>query len=231
MNREPQDWPRVVVFDLDGTLIDSAPDIARALNRATDKRGLAPFPLDQVKEMIGGGVAKLVARALVARGLPEAELLPVLHDFIAFYRENLTTNTVIYEGARELLAKLQRDGRKLGICTNKQHELTVEILEQLDLAKHFLAIRGEKDGRPRKPDPAPLLEVIAGLGATPRGALLVGDSEADVACARNAKIPAVAVTFGYSHAAPENLGADCVISNLSDLPRCFSALKRPGQKR
>jgi phosphoglycolate phosphatase len=224
MKSEPSDWPRAVVFDLDGTLIDSAPDIAYALNRATKRRGIEPFPLDQVKEMIGGGVPQLVGRALRARGLPADGLMPLVEEFIALYRENLTTNTTIYEGGRELLAQLHGEGRRLGICTNKNHELTVEIIQQLDLMKYFGSVLGEREGRPRKPDPAPLLEVVAELGASPQNALMAGDSEADVACARAAKMPVLVVDFGYSRTAPAALGADAVISRLSDLPRLFSSL-------
>ena len=225
MKSEPLDWPKAVVFDLDGTLIDSAPDIAHALNRATEKRGIEPFSLYQVKEMIGGGVPQLVGRALRARGMPDDGLMPLVEEFIALYRENLTTRTKIYEGARELLEQLHGEGRRLGVCTNKNHELTVEILEQLDLAKYFPSVIGEREGYPRKPDPAPLLEVVAELGASPQDALMAGDSEADVACARAAGMPVLVVDFGYSRAAPEALGADAVISRLSELPRLFSSLK------
>jgi len=225
MKSEPSDWPKAVVFDLDGTLIDSAPDIAHALNRAAERRGIEPFPLDQVKEMIGGGVPQLVGRALRARGLPGDGLMPLVEEFIALYRENLTTNTTIYEGGRELLAQLHSEGRRLGICTNKNHELTVGILQQLDLLKYFGSVLGEREGRPRKPDPAPLLEVVAELGASPQNALMAGDSEADVACARAAKMPVLVVGFGYSRIAPEALGADAVISTLSDLPQFFSSLR------
>jgi phosphoglycolate phosphatase len=225
MKSEPSDWPKAVVFDLDGTLIDSALDIAHALNRAAKRRGIEPFPLDQVKEMIGGGVPQLVGRALRARGIPADGLMPLVEEFIALYRENLTTNTTIYEGGRELLTQLYREGRRLGICTNKNHELTVEILQQLDLMKYFGSVLGEREGRPRKPDPAPLLEVVAELGASAQDTLMAGDSEADVACARAAKMPVLVVDFGYSRIAPEALGADAVISRLSDLPRLFSSLK------
>ena len=225
MKSEPLDWPKAVIFDLDGTLIDSAPDIAHALNRATEKRGIEPFALEQIKEMIGGGVPQLVERALRARGLPDSGLMPLVEEFIALYRDNLTTRTKIYEGARELLEQLHGEGRRLGICTNKNHELTVEILEQLDLAKYFASVIGEREGRARKPDAAPLLEVVAELRASPKDALMAGDSEADVACARAAKMPVLVVDFGYSRTAPEALGADAVISRLSELPQHFSSLK------
>ena len=225
MKSEPLDWPKAVVFDLDGTLIDSAPDIAHALNRATEKRGIEPFPLNQVKEMIGGGVPQLIKRALTARGLPVEGVMPLVDDFIALYREELTTRTTVYDGGRELLEQLHGEGRRLGICTNKNHELTIEILQQLDLIKYFGSVLGEREGRARKPDPAPLLEVVAELGASPQDALMAGDSEADVACARAAGIPVLVVDFGYSRTAPEALGADAVISRLSELPQHFSSLK------
>jgi phosphoglycolate phosphatase len=228
MNSRSRDWPQAIVFDLDGTLIDSAPDIAHALNAATGKRGLAPFPLDEVKAMIGGGVPQLVERALVARGFPRTELMQLVDDFLALYRENLTTRTLVYDGARELLQQLHGEGRRLGICTNKNHELTLAILDQLDLAQYFGAVFGEREGKARKPDAAPLLETLAELGASPKEALMAGDSEADVACARNANIPVVVVSFGYSKVAPEALGADAVISALADLPSRFPALN--GQK-
>ena len=160
-----------------------------------------------------------------ARGLPDDGLMPLVEEFLALYRENLTTNTTVYEGGRELLEQLHSEGRRLGICTNKNHELTIEILQQLDLIKYFGSVLGEREDRPRKPDPAPLLEVIAELGVSPEDALMAGDSEADVACARAAKIPVLVVNFGYSRAAPEALGADVVISRLSELPQHFSSLK------
>jgi phosphoglycolate phosphatase len=225
MKSEPLDWPKAVVFDLDGTLIDSAPDIAHALNRATEKRGIERFPLDQVKEMIGGGVPQLIKRALKARGLPIDGVIPLVDEFIALYREELTTRTTVYEGGRELLEQLHGEGRRLGICTNKNHELTIEILQQLDLIKYFGSVLGEREGRARKPDPAPLWGVVAELVASPQDALMAGDSEADVACARAAGIPVLVVDFGYSRTAPEALGADAVISRLSELPQHISSLK------
>src|SRR5215475_10531946 len=113
MNGKPEDWPQAVVFDLDGTLIDSAHDIAHALNAALGLRGLTPFSVDEVKAMIGGGVPKLAERALRARGVSRLGLLPLASDFIQYYRANLTTHTTLYDGARELLDQLQAEGRRL----------------------------------------------------------------------------------------------------------------------
>lgn len=224
MRREPRDWPDAVVFDLDGTLIDSAADIAYALNSAIERRDLPPFPIDEVKQMIGGGVPKLVERALLAHGVSRIGLAPVAADFIEIYRDNLITRTTLYEGARELLEKLRSEGRPLGLCTNKRHDLTLQTLQALDLAKYFSAVIGEREGAPRKPDPAPLRGVLAALDAAPGRAVMVGDSAADVGCARAAGVASVVVSFGYSRIEPSKLGGDACIDRLSDLHRCFKSL-------
>jgi phosphoglycolate phosphatase len=229
MKREPEDWPLAVVFDLDGTLIDSAADIAYALNRALELRKLPPFSVEEVTEMIGGGVPKLVERAVMAHGVTDVELLPLAADFIQYYRDNLTVRTTLYDGAVEVLAQLKGEGRRLGLCTNKQHDLTVETLNQLGIAKYFSAVSGERTGHPRKPDAAPLLGVLETLEALPGNAVMVGDSPADVGCARAARVPSVVVDFGYSSTAAEALDADAVIASLRDLPECLTILQ--GQRR
>lgn len=224
MKSELESWPEAVVFDLDGTLIDSAPDIANALNHAIEKRGLPAFSVEKVKEMIGGGVPKLVERALLAHGVSRIGLMPVATDFLRFYRENLTTHTTLFEGARELLEQLHSEGRRLGLCTNKQHDLTVEILNQLDLARYFSAVIGERFGRPRKPDPAPLRGVLAALAVAKERAVMVGDSAADVGCAKAAGVASVVVSFGYSRFPAAQLGGDTVVDRLADLPASFKRL-------
>lgn len=229
MRREAEDWPHAVVFDLDGTLIDSAPDIAYALNAALCMRSLPPFLVDEVKAMIGGGVPMLAERALLARGVSRLGLLPFAADFVQYYRANLTTHTVLYDGARELLERLGAEGRRLGLCTNKREDLVIETLNQLDLAKYFSAVIGEIFGRPRKPDPAPLLAVLAELHVPPEHAVMVGDSAADAGCARGAGVASVMVSFGYGTAGAEAAGGDLQAASLKDLPGCFKRLQ--SQKR
>jgi phosphoglycolate phosphatase len=224
MRREPQDWPDAVVFDLDGTLIDSVADIAHALNSALEMRDLSPFPVERVKEMVGGGVPKLIERALLAHGVSRIALAPLVEDFIQIYRESLTVHTTLYEGARELLERLQSEGRRLGLCTNKRHDLTIETLEQLDLARYFSAVIGERPGGARKPDPAPLRGVLAALDVPASRAVMVGDSAADVGCAKAAGVACIVVSFGYSRVEPQNLGGDEVIDRLADLPACLTKL-------
>ncbi len=219
-----KDWPYAVVFDLDGTLIDSAPDIAYALNETVANRGLRGFALEEVKGMIGGGVPKLLERALAARGDSAAHLPEAVSAFIEIYRNNLTVRTTLYDGARELLENLCEEGRLLGLCTNKPHELTVEVLKQLNIAKFFSAVSGGGSETPKKPDPASLLEVLAHLEVKPKDAVMVGDSAADVGCARGAGVPVVLVSFGYSRAAPQFLGAGAVMEKLADVPGCFKSI-------
>jgi phosphoglycolate phosphatase len=224
MKHEPEDWPLAVVFDLDGTLIDSVADIAHALNRALALHDLPPFPVEQVKAMVGGGVPQLVERALIAHGLTARELLPLAADFIQYYRQNLTAHTTLYDGAAELLQQLKGEGRRLGLCTNKQHDLAVETLKELGLTKYFLAVEGERAGHPRKPDPTPLRKVLAALGASPGNAAMVGDSAADIGCARAAGVLSIALNSGYSSAGTEALGADTVVSSLRDVPQALARL-------
>ncbi len=226
MKREPNNWPLAVVFDLDGTLIDSAHDLADALNYTLGVRGLGPFSVAQVKEMVGGGIAKLVERALLAHGVSDAELLPLAADFVNYYRENLVRRTTLYEGAAELLEKLRHEGRRLGLCTNKQHEFTVQIAEELGIAKYFSAVIGEREGHARKPDPAPLLSVLHALGgASPEDAVMVGDNSPDVECAKAAGVVPIVVRFGYARVSAEELGASAVIDRLLDLPDCLADLR------
>ncbi len=225
MKREPQDWPLAVIFDLDGTLIDSAADLADALNYTLGLRGFKPLPVALVKQMVGGGIPKLVERGLRAHGVPDIELLPLAADFLNYYRDNLTRRTALYEGAAELLEKLKREGRRLGLCTNKQHRFTVEIAEQLGIAKYFIAINGEREGQARKPDPAPLLSVLHALGVAPQDAVMVGDMSADVECAKAAGAVPVVVRYGYARVRPEELGAAAIIDRLADLPECLARLR------
>jgi phosphoglycolate phosphatase len=225
MKRKPQDWPLAVVFDLDGTLADSVADLRDALNYALGVRNLAPFPLEQVKEMVGGGIPKLVERALTAHGVKDVELLPLAADFVKYYQDNLTLRTTLYEGAAELLETLRGQGRRLGLCTNKQHDLSVQIVRELGIEKYFSAVAGARAGHPHKPDPAPLLGVLGTLGASPQDAVMVGDSGADVACAKAAGVVPIAVRFGYAHVSADELGAAVVIDRLLDLPQCLARLQ------
>lgn len=220
-------WPRAVVFDLDGTLIDSAGDIADALNSALARSALAPFSEAEVRLMVGGGTRVLVERALAARDAgTDSALAQRLHaDFIAAYHAVSVARTAVYDHGRELLAELTGQGLRLAICTNKPQAITDEILVKLGLRGSFQSVIGGNEALPKKPHPAMLAAALEALGVRPDDCVMVGDSSADVGAARAAKMPVIAVSFGYSRTPARELGADLIIDSLADIPAALERLK------
>ena len=220
----PVRFPRAVVFDLDGTLIDSASDIALALARTLDEVGLPAFDVDTVKTMIGGGSRKLIERALAASGrAAELDLVDRLRDeFERFYLAEPCRHTRVFAGAIDLLDALAARGVGLGICTNKPAEITDRLLAAA------VAVAAGLDGVPKKPDPTMLLAVLSRLGAKPAESVLLGDSAADIGCARAAGCPVVLVSFGYAGGNTAALGPDAVIEAFSEalpvLGRLFAVI-------
>lgn len=215
-----------VVFDLDGTLVDSAPDLRTALNRLLAEHGRRPLSLAEVTTMIGDGAAKLVERGFAATGAEAGDRLPALTDgFLAHYEGAASVETRPYPGVRELLATLRADGLALGVCTNKPEAPTREILRDLDLDGPFGAVFGGDtlDGI-RKPDPRLLLAVLDTLGSTPEKAVMVGDNANDVGAARAAGMRVILRTGGYTVVPAEQLGADAVITGFDELPSVLKGL-------
>ncbi len=222
-------WPGAVVFDLDGTLIDSAGDIADALNTALRQSGLEPFSDAEVRLMVGGGARVLVERVLNVRELSgDAALAQRLYaNFMEVYQTASVARTTVYDNGRELLGELRRQGIKLAICTNKPAGITEDVLAKLDLRGSFEVVVGGTDSRPKKPHPAMLLAALSALGVDPDYAVMIGDSAADVGAARAANVPVVVVSHGYSPTPANELGADLVIGSLADVPAALRQLKAP----
>ncbi|GLS29015.1 phosphoglycolate phosphatase [Mesorhizobium albiziae] len=219
--------PKAILFDLDGTLIDSAPDITAAVNELLAGRGLPPLSLAQVKSMIGNGVEKLVERAFAASGTPLSNggLEEANREMAPIYLRHITRLTRLLPGAAEALAQLHVAGVRLGVATNKPQLATREILLHFGLAERLGAIVGGDAVTRKKPAPDSLLLALERLGTEPRDALMVGDSIADVEAARAADMPVIIIRGGYTKVPAEQLGADLVCDSLLDLPAALDGLR------
>lgn len=206
-----------LVFDLDGTLIDSAADIHAAANNVFQNSGLKPFSYETVRGFIGNGVGVLVSRLLVHQGLPgEGDLQrELVARFVKKYEEAFDLTT-LYPGALAAIESLSADGHRLAICTNKPEGPTRAALRHFGLDRFFGVVVGGDSLAERKPHPAPLLAAIAGLG--PGKTLFVGDSEVDAETAKAAEIPFALFTEGYRKTAVDQLGAKAIFDNHAALP-------------
>ncbi len=211
--------PKAIVFDLDGTLVDSAPEIASALNSAVSKIGLEPFPLSEVQGFIGGGASVALKRALARRGteIEDAIFDGMMVGFYEVYAEVSRKGNGLYPGVMETLTMLKDLGIPLGVCTNKAAPITEIALEALRIRHFFSVVVGARDDVPRKPAPDMLISALAALGASPAQGLMVGDSRSDVGSARAVGCPIIAVSYGYPHGPVADLGADLVIDRMPDL--------------
>lgn len=218
--------PPIAVFDLDGTLADTAPDLIGTLNVILAREGLPPVALEDAREIIGAG-----ARALVERGFEKGgkELAPaksdaLYRDFLAHYGENLCVESRLFAGAMEALDALESNGFRLAVCTNKTEALSRRLLEGLGAADRFAAICGRDTFPYFKPDPRHLTLTIDEAGGDPWRAIMVGDSLTDIATAKAAGIPVVAVTFGYTDRPVRDLGPDRVIDGYGELPGTVASI-------
>jgi phosphoglycolate phosphatase len=212
--------PEAVVFDLDGTLLDSAPDIHRSLNVVLQSKQIPSLELQEVLLMIGGGPEVLIRKALDSSGTvstPE-EVGQLTESFERAYFEQESELSSLFDGARECIDYLAQHNIPIGLCSNKPEHICIQLLSDLGIDKFFGALQGSGSGLPRKPDPAPLLAVLGKLKARPSQAIYVGDSKTDVDTARAAGVPVALVTGGYTDTPAAALGADWVVESLTDLP-------------
>lgn len=215
-----------VVFDLDGTLIDSAPDIHAAANRLMERHGLPPFTPAETRGFIGSGVPHFIDCCLRARGRPgDAELRArLISEFIELY-ETAVTLTEVYPGAGAALDALARTGLALGLCTNKPQGPARAVLVHLGLAAHFPVVIGGDSLTVRKPDPAPLQAAVAGLGA--RDAVYVGDSEVDAETAARAGMPFILYTEGYRKGPVAGMAHARRFADFGELPGIVAGMLGP----
>ena len=222
--------PPTVVFDLDGTLVDTAPDLVSTLNTVFARKGLPPVDYESARNMVGGGARMLIERGLKAAGrvLPPAETERLLRDFITYYAAHIADRSRPFPGIEAALEELAGAGCRFAVCTNKLEWLSVRLLDRLGLARRFAAICGADTFGASKPDPAILRGAIERAGGDAARAVMVGDSITDIATARAAAVPVIAVDFGYTDIPVAQLKPDRVVSAFADLSRAvFDLIGRP----
>ncbi len=215
-----------IIFDLDGTLVDTAPDLCRALNHVLEKHKRPTVDEETVRAYVGRGALKLIERGISDNGkLPDRALLKRLEaDFLVYYQANIARQSRPFPGAIRALTTFADRGALLGVCTNKREALSRQLLQELDLLRFFPAILGADTLDVRKPNPKHILETIKRLGGDPNKSVMVGDSETDVEAARNAGVPIIVVSFGYTSQNPGRLGGDRLIDHFDELESAVEEL-------
>ena len=211
--------PSLLVFDLDGTLIDTAGDLTNALNAVLGEEGLAPVAAADARTMIGAGALALVKRGFAANGraIPPEQEEHLFERFLFHYRRHIADESRLFPGAAESLDRFAAAGWLLAVCTNKLESLSIQLFNTLGLTRRFATIVGPDTFGVRKPDPKILFSTIDQAGGHPLKSVMVGDSKTDIDTAKAAGIPVVAVDFGYTDTPVRELGADRVISHYDAL--------------
>ncbi|MGL5114646.1 MAG: HAD hydrolase-like protein [Beijerinckiaceae bacterium] len=220
--------PPIVVFDLDGTLADTAPDLMGTLNVILSREGLPELPLDKARSLIGAGAKALLKRGFAENGrdLPVARLDALFGDFLDHYRANIAVGSRLFDGVGAALDRLEAAGCIFAVCTNKREEFALSLLEALDARHRFRFIAGQDTFDVFKPEPRHLTETIVRAGGDPLRALMVGDSRTDVDTARAARLPVVGVSFGYTDTPMAELSPDALIHHFDDLAEVVLPLLR-----
>lgn len=214
----------LLLFDLDGTLVDTLPDLTNALNEVLREHGHAPLAPAEVRPMIGDGMPMLLRRGFAARGAAAAEATAAQPRFFEIYEAGASNLSRPYPDVAETLTALRACGYATAVCTNKPQRATGEVLRGMGLDRLFDGYAGGDRFAVRKPDPGHLLDLVAALGGEPKRAAMIGDSENDALSARAAAMKLILMRYGYARSDPARLGADCVLDRFAELPRALAAL-------
>lgn len=209
----------IVVFDLDGTLVDSARDLVATLNKVIAVEGFPPIAYEHVGSLVGQGALRMLTRAYEHYGETlHDDLRGKLHkEFLGIYEDHLADETIPFDGVQDLLDVLKDDGWILAVCTNKYEGMSKKLLEELNLISYFAAICGSDTFPVRKPDPAHLFGTIEAANGDPKRAIMIGDSITDISTAHAASIPVIGVPFGYSDRPIEELKPTCVVPHFDQM--------------
>ncbi|MBX9711345.1 MAG: phosphoglycolate phosphatase [Xanthobacteraceae bacterium] len=209
----------LIVFDLDGTLVDSAPDLIGALNFVLGREGLPPVPVKSARKMVGAGARALIERGLELEGraMSPERVSQLTDDFIAYYAKHIADETRPFEGVEVALDELSARGFRFAVCTNKLEWLSKLLLDKLAISSRFAAICGADTFGVQKPDPIILRQTIARAGGELSSSIMVGDSGPDIGVARRAGVPVIGVDFGYAPVSITELEPDVMISHMRDL--------------
>jgi phosphoglycolate phosphatase len=215
-----------IVFDLDGTLIDTAPDLIDTLNFTLSQHGLPTVPYEEARPLIGGGARGMIEKALLLEGrsAATADVDALYAPFVAHYAEHIADRSQPFPGLEPALDEMARAGHRLAVCTNKLEWLSRRLLDAMQLTGRFAAICGQDTFAVQKPDPRIFRSTVLQAGGEPHRAIMVGDSITDIRTARAANVPVVAVDFGYTDVPVATLGPDRVISSFLELGAAVAAL-------
>ncbi|MBV9970634.1 MAG: HAD-IA family hydrolase [Xanthobacteraceae bacterium] len=214
------------IFDLDGTLVDTAPDLVDTLNVVLGREGLSPIAYEEGRTLVGGGARYMIERGLASQGKSrtKADLDRLFGDFIAHYSLHAADRSRAFPGVEEALDVLADGGYRLAVCTNKLERLSMRVLDALGLSRRFAAICGQDTFGVQKPNPEFLRRTVERAGGDLARAVMVGDSPTDISTAQAAGIPVIAVDFGYTNIPVSQLAPDRIISHFKALPENVTEL-------
>lgn len=219
-----------LIFDLDGTLVDTAPDLLGALNAVLVRIGRRPVTRTDLRHLVGHGAHTMVREALAVTGGPldEIQSAQLVNDCVDYYREHIADESRPFPGVEETLERFRSEGARLAVLTNKPEELTNPLLDALDLRRYFDAVHGAGRFSYSKPDARVFRHVVDEIGGPGAGAIMIGDSTTDYRTARAAGVPVILVTYGYTPDPAESLGADAITDDFAQLPALVNEILGSG---